>query len=92
MATHPDFTLEDDEQAIQIRQLKRDSEKLEAEARKLMAEANKLSAEELKFSAEQLNLTRDRLLSPWLLLAQGALAAAALMGAGAAFARLFLAR
>jgi hypothetical protein len=85
MASIPD-TSDDD-----IRSLNRESARLEAETRKLLAEANKLSAEQLKLSAERDKLHTDVRFSPWILLAQGALAAAALMGAGAALAKLFLA-
>lgn len=73
-----------------IRQLNRDAAKLEAETRKLMAEAAKLNAEEYKLSAERYKLERDRNLSPWLLLAQGLVAGAALMGAGVALAKLLI--
>ena len=74
----------------EIARLNRESERLEAETRKLMAEATKLNAEQFKLSAEQSKLSIDSRLLPWQLLAQGALAAAALMGAGAALAKLFL--
>ena len=53
-------------------------------------ESEKFTAEQKKLYAEEAKLRKDTMLSPWLLLAQGALAAAALMGAGAAFAKLFL--
>ena len=53
-------------------------------------ESEKFTAEQKKLYAEEAKLRKDAMLSPWLLLAQGALAAAALMGAGAAFAKLFL--
>ena len=84
MATIPDAS-ED-----YIRQLNRDAAKLEAETRKLMAEADKLKAEKYKLSAESSKLERDTMLSPWLLLAQGLIAGAALLGAGAALAKLLI--
>lgn len=84
MATIPDPT--DD----QIRQLNRDAAKLEAETRKLLAEADKLKAEKYKLAAESSKLERDTTRSPWLLLAQGLIAGAALLGAGAALAKLLI--
>ena len=91
MATIPD-TSDDD-----IRRLDREAAKLEAETRKLMAEADKLKAEEYKLSAEHFKLEaerykldRDTTLSPWLLLAQGLIAGAALIGAGAGLAKLLI--
>ena len=84
MATIPD-TSDDD-----IRRLNRDSAKLEAETRKLMAEAGKRTAEEYKLLAESLKLERDRMISPWPLLAQGLVAGAALVGAGAALAKMLI--
>ncbi len=80
-----------------IHRLNRDSAKLEAEARKLRAEASKLNAEEHKLSAERYKLEaerytleRDKTLSPWLLLAQGLIAGAALIGAGAGLAKFLI--
>jgi hypothetical protein len=80
-----------------IEDLNRQSARLEAESRKLRAEAEKLNAEQYKLVAEQykleaerFKLDRDKALSPWLLLAQGLIAGAALVGAGAALAKLFL--
>ena len=74
----------------QIRRLGLDSDRLEAEARKLRAEAEKLNAEQYKLAAEQLKFERERKLSPWLLLAQGLIAGAALLGAGIALAKFLL--
>jgi len=84
MATVADTDLDD------TLRLNRESAKLEAETRKLLAEANKLSAEQLKLMAERSKLANDARYSPWLFAVQAALAAAALMGAGAGFAKLFL--
>ena len=75
---------------VEIEQLDRASRRLEAEARKLMAEATKLGAEQVKLIAEQQKLNRDKMLSPWMLLAQGLLAGAALMGAGVALAKFLI--
>jgi hypothetical protein len=81
MATIPDTPIDD---------LNRQSARLEAETRKLLAEANKLSAEQYKLSAERSKLEVDTRISPWTLLAQGLLAGAALLGAGAALAKLLI--
>ena len=67
--------------------LRRKTRKLMAEADKLRAEEYKLSAEHFKLEAERYKLERDKTLSPWLLLAQGLVAGAALLGAGVALAR-----
>jgi hypothetical protein len=74
-----------------IDELNRQSARLEAEARKLRAEADKLSAEQHKLVAEQYKLEaerykleRDKSLSPWLLLAQGLIGGAALLGSALA--------
>jgi cell division protein FtsB len=77
-------------QQSSVEELNRQSARLEAETRKLVAEANKLSAENAKLLAERFKLEMDTRISPWLFAVQAALAAAALMGAGAAFAKLFL--
>jgi len=65
-----------------IDELNRQSALIEAETRKLMAEANKLAAERLKFDSE-------RELMPRSMIFQAMLATAALLGAGAAIAKLF---
>ena len=84
-----------------IEELNRQSARIEAEARKLMAEADKLKAEEYKLAAErykleakqsklnaeQSKLERDKMLSPWFILAQGLIAGAALLGTGIALAK-----
>jgi hypothetical protein len=75
MATAPEQSIEE---------LNRQSARLEAETRKLMAEAAKLNAEEYKLSSERAKLDKDRSLSPWVLLAQGLLGGAALLGAALA--------
>ncbi|WP_174287293.1 hypothetical protein [Sphingomonas bacterium] len=82
MATAPDASIDD---------LNRQSARLEAESRKLRAEADKLNAEHYKLVAEQykleserLKIDRDKTLSPWLLLAQGLIGGAALLGSALA--------
>ena len=67
---------------MSIAELNRQSALLEAETRKLTAEAGKLAAEQLKLQAE-----RD--VMPRALVVQAMLATAALLGAGAAIAKLF---
>ena len=75
MATQPaNLPFDIEEQRTRINRAIVETEKLAEEARKLQAEAIKLAAEERK-------LNRDKSLSPWLLLAQGLIAGAALMGA-----------
>ena len=84
MATYPDggnFDLE--EQRVRILRAIEEVEKFAVESRKL-------GAEQLKLTAEQAKLELGARISPLVLLAQGALAAAALMGAGAALAKLFI--
>ena len=90
-------TLADPSAEAEIEQLDRASRRLEAEARKLFAEASKLSAEQVKLiaeeqklAAEERKLNRDRMLSPWLIVVQGLVAGAALLGAGIAFAKFVL--
>ena len=73
MATAPEPSIEE---------LNRQSARIEAETRKLMAEANKLAAERLKLDSE-------RELMPKSMIFQAMLATAALLGAGAAIAKLF---
>ena len=69
-----DFQLQ--EQFARLRLQIEESEKFSAETRKLVAEMTKTQSD-LKYQ-------------PWFILFQGVLAAAALMGAGVAFAKLFL--
>ena len=77
-----------------INELDRQSARLEAESRKLRAEAEKLNAEQYKLVAEQykleaerFKLDRDKMLAPWLIVLQGLIAGAALLGAGIALAK-----
>jgi hypothetical protein len=64
------------EQFVRLRLQIEESEKFSAETRKLVAEMTKTQSD-LKYQ-------------PWFILFQGVLATAALMGAGVAFAKLFL--
>ncbi len=78
MATQLDPKMLDlEEQLVRIRRNAEKSEKFSAETRKLVAEMTKAQS--------------DLRYQPWFILFQGALATAALMGAGIAFAKLFLA-
>lgn len=95
MATAPETFASEEDHARYVRRLALDADRIEAEARKLAAEAKKLDAEEArltaerhKLDAEKAKLGGDLRFQPWAILLQGALAAAALMGAGAAVARL----
>ena len=79
MATLPgemDDPLDLREQIARIDQMRANSDKLYAETQKMLAEAQKSDL--------------DIRLSPWMLLAQGLIAGAAILGAGAALAKLFL--
>ena len=53
-------------------------------------EAEKFLAERKKLDAEEAKLRKDVSLSPWMLLAQGLIAGAALMGASLALAKYFI--
>ena len=64
-----------------VEELNLQSARLEAETRKLMAEANKLAAKRLKFDSE-------RELMPRSMIFQAMIAFAAVLGAGAALAKL----
>jgi hypothetical protein len=54
-------------------------------------EAEKFLAEQKKLMAEEAKLRNDTSFAPWVVAFQGLLAGAALLGAGIAFAKLFLA-
>ena len=89
MATVSEPSIEDlNRQAARLeaesRKLRAEAEKLSAEQYKLVAEQYKLVAEQNKFETERLKLERDKILSPWLLLAQGLIGGAALLGAALA--------
>lgn len=70
-------------------ELNRQSARLEAEARKLRAEAEKLSAEEHKLAAERLKLIAETEIMPRSMVLQAMIAFAAILGAGAAIAKVF---
>ena len=53
-------------------------------------ESEKFTAEQKKLMAEEAKLRKDTVLSPWMLLAQGLIAGAALFGAALAFAKYIL--
>ena len=82
MATASEPTIDD--LNLQSARLEAEARKLRAEAAKLSAEEQKLSAERYKLLAEQYKLERDKVLSPWQLLAQGLIGGAALLGAALA--------
>ena len=90
MATIPQSAAALADAEAHVRRLRLDAERIEAEARKLTAEATRLNAEEYKLAAEGRKLDRDKMLSPWLLLAQGLLAGAALMGASVALVKFLI--
>ena len=72
-----------------IEQLNQQSARIEAEARKLRAEADKLSAEENKLIAERLKMVAETAFMPRALIFQAMIAFAAILGAGAALAKVF---
>ena len=83
-----------DDRFARLREIINNAEKLQLEGQKLAFERNKLDAERLKLDGERLKmeaervkletesskLVRDRELAPWLLLAQGLIGGAALLG------------
>jgi hypothetical protein len=78
MATQLDpRELEVQEQFVRLRLMVEESEKFSAETRRIVADMIKTQA--------------DTKFQPWVILFQGSLAAAALLGAGIAIAKLFLA-
>ena len=82
MATQIDLKeLDLQEQLVRIRRNVEEGEKFSAETRKLVAEMSKLNVDMSKSQS-------DLKYQPWFILFQGALAVAALMGAGAALAKL----
>ena len=72
-----------------IDELNRQSARVEAETRKLMAETNRLAAERLKLDSERSKLQANTEFMPRAMIFQAMLATAALIGAGAAIAKLF---
>ena len=90
MATHLDgdqFGL--DERLARLREIIENSEKLQLEGQKLQAERLKLESERLKIEAERLKTGVDTRVLPFATVFQGLIAVGALLGAGAAIAKLF---
>lgn len=73
----------------ETRKFIQEQHKLMAEASKLNAETNKLAAESAKLAFEGAKLKRDRDLAPWQIAFGGMAAGAALVGATAAFIKIF---
>ena len=78
-----------DERLARLREIMSNSEKLQLEGQKLQAERLKLEAERLRIEAEQLKTGLDTKIVPFATVFQGLIAVAALIGAGAAIAKLF---
>ena len=85
-----------DERLVRLREIINNSEKLQLEGQKLAAERLKLDAERLKLEGERLRIEAERVktgvetdLMPRSMIFQAMLAAAGLLGAGAAIAKLF---
>ena len=78
-----------DERLARLREIINNSEKLQLEGQKLQAERLKLEAERLRIEAEKLKAGVETDLMPRSMIFQAMLAAAALLGAGAAIAKLF---
>ena len=76
-----------DDLNLQTARIQAEARKLRAEAEKLTAKESKLSAERYKLLAEQYKLERDKMLSPWLLLVQGLIGGAAMLGAALALTK-----
>ena len=68
-----------------------DFEEQRARIVRMIEESEKFTAEQKKLRAEEAKLAKDTSFAPWVVAFQGLLAGAALMGAGIAFAKLFLA-
>ena len=77
------------EEWAHILRMQEETRKFINEQHKLMAEASKLNAEAGKLAAEQAKLARDRDLAPWQIAVGGMAAGAALVGATAAFMKIF---
>ena len=90
MATQLDRNeLDLQEQLARIREIGSNSEKLLLEGQKLQFERHKLEAERLKMETERLKAGVEAELLPRSMAFQAMLATAALLGAGAAIAKLF---
>ncbi len=84
---HENFDIE--EQRARIRRALEESDKLSEEARKLAAERIKFEHEWLKIQSERLKTEADLNFMPRIMVFQAMIATAALLGAGAALAKLF---
>ncbi len=78
------------EQLARIREIGANAEKLILEGQKLAFERNKLEAERLKMEVERIKTKADTEFMPRAMIFQAMIAAAALLGAGAAIAKLFM--
>ena len=78
-----------DERLVRLREIISNSEKLQLEGQKLQAERLKLEAERLRIEAERLKAGVETRIVPFATVFQGLIAVAALIGAGAAIAKLF---
>ena len=89
MATQIDtLPLEVQEQLARIREMAANSDKLNLERQKLDAERIKFEFERLKIEAERLKTGAETEFMPRAMIFQAMLATAALLGAGAAIAKL----
>ena len=81
--------LEFDERSVRMREMIANSDKLILEGQKLQFERFKLEEEKLKIEAERLKAGVETALLPRNMVFQAMIATAALLGAGAALAKLF---
>jgi hypothetical protein len=81
--------LDFDERTVRLREMIANSEKLILEGQKLQFERYKLEEERLKIEADRLKAGVEMQLLPRGMIFQAMLASAALLGAGAAIAKLF---
>ena len=90
MATHlSGDQIDFDERLARLREIISNGEKLQLEGQKLQAERLKLEAERLRIEAERLKTGVYTRITPFATVFQGLIAIAALLGAGAAIAKLF---
>ncbi len=90
MATHlGSDQFASDERMARLHEIIENSEKLQLERQKLQAERLKLEAQRLRIAAERLKTDVDTRIVPFATVFQGLIAIAALIGAGAAIAKLF---
>lgn len=77
------------EEWAHVLRMQEETRKFVAEQHKLIAETSKLGAEAAKLAAEAAKFSRDRDLAPWQIAFGGMAAGAALVGATAAFMKIF---